>query len=50
MARGPTRIQLKNKDPRSWQEFVARLLELSSRGLVTKLIGGHQGVRNLIND
>lgn len=26
---------LKNKDPRSWQEFVARLLELSLRGLVT---------------
>jgi hypothetical protein len=33
MARGPTRIQLKNKDPKSWQEFVARLLELSPRGL-----------------
>jgi hypothetical protein len=35
MARGPTRIQWKNKDPRGWQEFVARLLELSSRGLVS---------------
>jgi pimeloyl-ACP methyl ester carboxylesterase len=33
MARGPTRIQLKNKDPKSWQEFVARLLKLSPRGL-----------------
>jgi pimeloyl-ACP methyl ester carboxylesterase len=33
IARGPTRIQLKNKDPKSWQEFVARLLELSPRGL-----------------
>jgi pimeloyl-ACP methyl ester carboxylesterase len=33
MARGPTRIQLKNKNPKSWQEFVARLLELSPRGL-----------------
>ena len=33
MARGPTRIQLKHKDPRSWQVFVARLLELSPRGL-----------------
>jgi pimeloyl-ACP methyl ester carboxylesterase len=33
MARGPTRIQLKNKDPKSWQKFVARLLELSPRGL-----------------
>jgi pimeloyl-ACP methyl ester carboxylesterase len=33
MARGPTRIQLKHKDPRGWQEFVARLLELSPQGL-----------------
>jgi len=33
MARGPARIQLKNKDPKSWQDFVARLLELSPRGL-----------------
>jgi pimeloyl-ACP methyl ester carboxylesterase len=33
IAHGPTRIQLKNKDPKSWQEFVARLLELSPRGL-----------------
>jgi hypothetical protein len=50
MARGPTRIQWENKDPRSWQEFVARLVELSLRGLVTKFTGGHRGVRNLIND
>ena len=33
IARGPTRIQLKHKDPIGWQEFVARLLELSPRGL-----------------
>lgn len=33
MARGPTRIQLKNKDPKGWQQFVVRLLELSPRGL-----------------
>ena len=33
MARGPTRIQLKYKDPKGWQEFVARLVELSPRGL-----------------
>ncbi len=32
MARGPTRIQLKNKDPKSWQEFVARLRRTSRRG------------------
>jgi pimeloyl-ACP methyl ester carboxylesterase len=33
IARGPARIQLKNKDPKSWQEFGARLLELSPWGL-----------------
>jgi pimeloyl-ACP methyl ester carboxylesterase len=33
IARGPARIQLKHKDPEGWQEFVARLLELSPRGL-----------------
>ena len=33
MARGPIRIQLKNKNPKSWQQFVARLRELSPRGL-----------------
>jgi pimeloyl-ACP methyl ester carboxylesterase len=33
MARGPARIQLKYKDPGSWQEFVARLRQLSPLGL-----------------
>jgi pimeloyl-ACP methyl ester carboxylesterase len=33
IARGPTRIQLKYKDPKGWQEFVARLRGLSPRGL-----------------
>lgn len=33
IARGPARIQLQHKDPKSWQEFVARLLELSPQGL-----------------
>ena len=33
IARGPTRIQLKHKDPKSWQEFVTRLVGLSPRGL-----------------
>jgi pimeloyl-ACP methyl ester carboxylesterase len=33
MARGPARIQLKYKDPENWQEFVARLRQLSPRGL-----------------
>ncbi len=33
MARGPTRIQLKYKDPKSWQEFVAHLRQHSPRGM-----------------
>ena len=33
IARGPARIQLKHKDPKGWQEFLARLVELSPRGL-----------------
>ena len=33
MARGPARIQLKYKDPESWQEFVARLRQHSPQGM-----------------
>ena len=33
IARGPARIQLKYKDPKGWQELLARLVELSPRGL-----------------
>lgn len=33
VARGPARIQLKNKDPISWQEFVARLRQHSPLGM-----------------
>ena len=33
MARGPTRIQLKYKDPKGWQEFVDRLRQHSPRGM-----------------
>jgi pimeloyl-ACP methyl ester carboxylesterase len=33
IARGPARIQLKYKDPGSWQAFLARLRQLSPRGL-----------------
>jgi hypothetical protein len=33
MARGPARIQLKYKDPRSWQEFIARLRQHSAQGM-----------------
>jgi len=33
MAHGPTRIQLKYKDPKSWQEFVDQLRQSSARGM-----------------
>jgi pimeloyl-ACP methyl ester carboxylesterase len=33
MARGPARIQLKYKDPRGWQEFIARLRQHSPQGM-----------------
>jgi pimeloyl-ACP methyl ester carboxylesterase len=33
MARGPARIQLKYKDPKSWQEFIARLRQHSAQGM-----------------
>jgi pimeloyl-ACP methyl ester carboxylesterase len=33
MARGPARIQLKYKDPRGWQEFIARLRQHSAQGM-----------------
>jgi len=49
MARGPTRIQLKNKDPKSWQEFVARLLELSPRGLSHTMVRS-QALRPSLHD
>jgi hypothetical protein len=50
MAAGPTRTRLKNDDPRSCQEFVARLAELSLWVLVAKFTVDHQGARHLIND
>jgi hypothetical protein len=50
VARGRIRIQSKNKDPRRWQELVARLPKLSSHGFAAKFTGGHRGVRNPIND
>jgi pimeloyl-ACP methyl ester carboxylesterase len=49
MARGPYRIQLKYKDPKSWQEFVARLRQLSPRGLAHTL-ARCQAVRPSLHD
>ena len=37
MARGPARIQLKYKDPKSWQEFVARLRQCSPQGMANTM-------------
>jgi len=49
MARGPARIQLKYKDPESWQEFVARLRQLSARGLAHTMARS-QAVRPSLHD
>jgi pimeloyl-ACP methyl ester carboxylesterase len=49
MARGPTRVQLKNKDPKGWQEFVARLREHSSRGM-SHTIARCQALRPSLHD
>jgi len=37
MARGPARIQLKYKDRKSWQEFVARLRQHSAQGMANTM-------------
>jgi pimeloyl-ACP methyl ester carboxylesterase len=37
IARGPTRIQLKYKDPKSWQDFVERLRQHSPQGMSNTL-------------
>ncbi len=37
MARGPTRIQLKYKDPKSWQDFVDHLRQHSAQGMSNTL-------------
>jgi pimeloyl-ACP methyl ester carboxylesterase len=49
MARGPARIQLKNKDQNSWREFVGRLLELSPRGL-SHTMARSQALRPSLHD
>jgi pimeloyl-ACP methyl ester carboxylesterase len=38
-ALGPARVQLQNKDPRGWNEFVAQLAEHSTRGSVLTMRG-----------
>jgi pimeloyl-ACP methyl ester carboxylesterase len=41
-ALGPSRVQLQNKDPRGWREFVDQLAEHSSRGAALTLRGVQQ--------
>jgi pimeloyl-ACP methyl ester carboxylesterase len=38
-ARGPTRVQFADKDPRGWQEFAAQLAEHSAIGAALTLLG-----------
>lgn len=38
MARGPARIQLRYKDPRGWQEFIARLRRYSPQGMSNTMV------------
>jgi pimeloyl-ACP methyl ester carboxylesterase len=49
MARGPARIQLKYKDPKSWQEFIARLRQHSAQGM-SNTMTRCQGLRPSIHD
>lgn len=38
-AAGPARVQLRNRNPRAWEEFVAALAEHSSRGAALTMLG-----------
>jgi pimeloyl-ACP methyl ester carboxylesterase len=49
MARGPARIQLKYKDFKGWQEFIARLREHSAQGM-SKTMAHCQAVRPSLHD
>ena len=49
MGHHPTRIQLKYKDPRSWQEFVAHLREHSELGM-SKTMARYQTLRPSLYD
>jgi pimeloyl-ACP methyl ester carboxylesterase len=49
IANGPSRIQLKCKDPRSWQRFVDQLRQHSARGL-SKTMAECQALRPSLHD
>jgi pimeloyl-ACP methyl ester carboxylesterase len=49
IAQGPTRVQLKRKDPRGFQEFLAHLAEHSPEGKARTLLG-YQSKRPSLQD
>jgi pimeloyl-ACP methyl ester carboxylesterase len=49
LAHGATRIQLKNKDPRGWQEFLLHLSQRPARGLAATL-RNYQALRPSLYD
>ncbi|HXQ08918.1 MAG TPA: alpha/beta hydrolase [Bradyrhizobium sp.] len=49
MANNPTRIQLKHKDPKGWQEFVDHLREHSERGM-SNTMARYQALRPSLHD
>jgi pimeloyl-ACP methyl ester carboxylesterase len=49
IARGPARIQLKYKDPKSWQEFIARLRRHSPQGM-SNTMARCQALRPSVHD
>ncbi len=48
-AHGPTRIQLLNKDPRAWQQFVAHYREHSAQGM-GRTVSRYQALRPSLED
>ena len=49
MGHSPTRIQLKHKDPRGWQDFVDHLTEHSPQGMTNTMMG-YQTLRPSLHD
>ncbi len=49
MAHGPTRIQLKYKDPKSWQDFVEHLRQHSAQGM-SNTMARYQALRPSLHD
>jgi pimeloyl-ACP methyl ester carboxylesterase len=49
VARGPTRIQLKYKDPKSWRDFVDQLRQRSAQGMSNTLVR-YQALRPSLHD